>query len=180
MPKCVLLVVDVQTALVNEHPYNERKVIENIKNLISVARDHEKEVVFVRHDDGVGTELEYGTDGWQIYDEIAPNKDEKVFEKQYNSAFLKTGLKEYLDTKNVNSIILVGMQTEYCIDTTCKNAFEFGYKLIIPEETNTTFNNEYLSGEKLYEFYNFKIWNKRFASVLPVDQAINILKENNS
>ncbi len=178
MSKSVLLIVDVQTALVEKHPYNEQNVIDNIKKLISTARGNGKEVLYVRHDDGKDSELEYGTEGWQVYAKIAPNNGEKVFDKQYNSAFLKTGLKEYLDSKQIDTIILAGLQTEYCIDTTCKSAFEYGYKIIIPEETNTTFDNEYLSGEKLYEFYNYKIWNKRFANVLPVEEVIKILTYN--
>ncbi len=175
MNNTILLVVDVQTALIEEHPYNEQNVIDNIKRLITVARYNEKEVIYVRHDDGKGEELEYGTDGWQIYYEIKPNNNEKVFEKQYNSAFLKTGLKEYLDSKKIDTIILTGLQTEYCIDTTCNAAFEHGYKLIIPEETNTTFDNEYLDGQKLYNFYNYKIWNNRFAKVLSLDETIKVL-----
>lgn len=179
MRNSVLLVVDVQTALIEEHPYNEQRVIDNIKNLISIARSNEKEVVYVRHNDGKDGGLEYGTDGWQIHDDIAPDNDEKIFDKQNNSAFLKTGLKKYLDSKKIDTIILVGFQTEYCIDTTCKIAFEYGYKIIIPEETNTTFDNECLSGEKIYEFYNYKIWKDRFANVLPVGKVIKILANNN-
>jgi nicotinamidase-related amidase len=175
MSNSVLLVVDVQTALIKEHPYNKKNVIENIKKLISIARDSNKEVLYVRHDDGKGEELEYGTDGWQIYNEVAPNKDEKIFEKKYNSAFFKTGLKEYLESKKIDTIILTGLQTEYCIDATLKSAFDNGYSVIIPEQTNTTFDNEYLSGEKLYEFYNYKIWNNRFAKVLSVDEVSKTL-----
>ena len=174
----VLLIVDVQTALINEHPYNEQNVLNNIKSLISVARDNKTEVIYVRHDDGPSGDLEYGTDGWQIYAMIAPARDEKIFDKQYNSAFLNTGLKKYLDSKEINTIILVGLQTEYCIDTTCKSAFEYGYKVIIPEETNTTFDNEYLSGEKLYAFYNYKIWNNRFADVPSVENVLKMLSTN--
>ena len=177
MNQTILLVVDVQTALVEEHPYNEQNVIDNIRKLIYAARNNDKEVIYVRHDDGVGSELEYDTDGWQILDAIAPEAKEKVFEKQYNSSFLKTGLKEYLDNKKVSTIILVGLQTEYCIDTTCKSAFEFGYQIIIPEATNTTFDNEYLTGEKLYEYYNYKIWNKRFAKIMSVKETIDVLEE---
>lgn len=172
MSNVVLLVVDVQNELVKWHPYNEQRVIENIKNLISTARDNKKEVIYVRHDDGEGTELEKGTYGWQIYGAIAPNASEVIFDKQFNSAFHKTGLREYLESKGIDTIILVGLQTEYCIDATCKSAFDCGYKVIIPEETNSTFDNEYLTGEKLYEFYNYKIWNNRFASVVSIDDVI--------
>lgn len=172
----VLLVVDVQTFLINKQPYNCEKVIDNIKSLINYCRENDTEVVYIRHDDGEG-ELEKGKDSWQIYSDIAPQSNEKIFEKQYNSAFLNTGLKEYLDSKNIKNIILVGLQTEYCMDATCKSAFEQGYHVIIPEETNTTFDNEYLSGQKLYEFINYKIWNNRFAKLIPMNQ---MLKNNNT
>ncbi|GMA99531.1 cysteine hydrolase family protein [Pelosinus sp. IPA-1] len=175
MSNIVLLVVDVQNALIKAHPHNGQRVIENIKKLILSARDNQKEVIYVRHDDGKGTDLEKGTNGWQIYNEIAPNNSEFIVEKEYNSSFHKTGLRDYLESKDIDTIILVGLQTEYCIDTTLKSAFDYGYKIIIPKETNSTFDNEYLSGEKLYEFYNYKIWNKRFANVLPMDDVIKIL-----
>lgn len=178
MSNIVLLVVDVQNALIKKHPYNEKKVIENIKRLILTARGTNKKVIYVRHDDGKGTEFEKGTDGWQIYDDVAPNNSEYIVEKEYNSAFHKTGLREYLESKEIDTIILVGLQTEYCMDATLKSAFDYEYKIIIPEETNTTFDNEFLSGEKLYEFYNYKIWNKRFANVLSMDDVIKILLDN--
>lgn len=148
--------------------------MDNIKKLISAVRDNGVEVVYVCHD---VRKIEQSEDEWEICEEIAPNMGEMIFYKQYNSAFYKTRLKEYLESKGINTIILVGLQTEYCIDATCKSAFEHGYKVIIPEETNTTFDNEYLSADKLYEFYNFKIWDKRFAYVLPVEEAIKILSE---
>lgn len=175
MGNIVLLVVDVQNVLIEEHPYNEQRVIENIKKLISTARDNKKEVVYIRHTEGKGTEFEQGTDGWQIYDAIAPNDSEVIFQKQYNSSFHKTGLRDYLEGKDIDTIILVGLQTEYCIDATLKSAFDYEYKIIIPEETNTTFDNKYLSGDKLYEFYNYSIWNGRFANILSVDDVIKTL-----
>lgn len=174
---CVLMVVDVQAALIEDHPFNELKVIENIKKLISVARDNGKELVFVRHSDREGGGFVQGADGWDIYEEVKPIGQEKIFDKYYNSAFIKTGLKEYLEAKNIDTIILTGLQTEYCIDATCKSALEHGYKVIIPEETNTTFDNEFLSGEKSYQYFNFKIWNNRFGTVMPVEEVINILKD---
>lgn len=178
MNNIVLMVVDVQNALIKKHPYNEKKVIENIKKLILTARDKNKEVIYVRHDDGVGTDFEKGTDGWQIYNEVAPNVNEYIVEKEYNSAFHKTGLRDYLESKKINTILLVGLQVEYCMDATLKSAFDYEYKIIIPEETNSTFDNEYLSGEKLYEFYNYRIWNKRFANVLSMENVIKVLLDN--
>lgn len=172
MKNTVLLVVDVQTAIMKEHPYNEAKVIENIQALINHSRNNGIEVIYVRHDDGPGTELEYNTDGWQIYDKLAPKESDRIFEKKYNSAFRKTGLKEYLDSKGIREIILTGLQTEYCIDATVKSAFEQEYEVIIPAETNTTFDNHYLSGKQLYEFFNYTLWNNRFAKVMALEDIL--------
>ena len=48
----------------------------------------------------------------------------------------------------------------------------------MPKETNTTFDNDYLSGKKTYEFYNYNIWDKRFADVISVDEVIKILEND--
>lgn len=175
MEHAVLLVVDVQTSMIKEHPYNSQKVIDNIQSLLRTAREKELEVIYVRHDGGEGSDLERDSEGWKIYHGVAPLEGERIFDKNYNSAFVKTGLKEYLDRKGIDTILLVGLQTEYCIDATCKAAFEYGFKVIIPEETNTTFDNEYLSAQELYQFYNEKIWKHRFAEVLPVEEVRELI-----
>lgn len=172
MKKIVLLVVDVQKALVSENPFNKETTINNIDLLIKECRKNNVEVIYVRHDGGKGDELEFGSEGWQIYSRIAPKDGEKIVEKRFNSAFRNTELKKYLDERDIDTIILVGMCTEYCIDATCKVAFEYGYNLIIPEEANTTFDNEYMSGKEIYEYYNFKIWKNRFAKLEKVQEVI--------
>jgi len=170
MKNTILLVVDVQNVLIESRPYNTRKVIDNIKKLIKSARKNNIEIVYVRHEEA-GTPFEKGTLGWKIYNEVKPTDDEAIFDKNFNSAFLKTGLKAYLDSKFIKNIILVGLRTEYCVDATCKSAFDLGYNIIIPEETNTTFGNEYLSGKNVYKFYNFEIWNNRFAKVISMAEV---------
>lgn len=175
MKNTVLLVVDVQTALVETHPYNEKEVTGNIKHLIDACRAKNIEVIYIRHDGGKGSSLEKNTPGWEIYEAIAPQAGEKIFEKLFNSAFKETGLKQYLDSKKIENIILVGMQTEYCIDATCKVAFESGYRLFMPEMTVTTFGNSYLSGKDLCTFYVENIWKNRFAEIIPVEEMIRAL-----
>lgn len=178
MKNTILLVVDMQTGLLKKHPYNELTVVSNIKQLQEACRKKGIEVIHVRHDDGYNGLLEKDSPNWQIYQELAPLEKEKVFDKEYNSAFKNTGLKEYLDTKEVTTIILVGMQSEFCIDTTCRIAFEYDYKIIIPSETTTTFFNDYLSGQEASQYYEKKIWNGRFASVLPMNDVLTMIENN--
>ncbi|MBC8061030.1 MAG: cysteine hydrolase [Clostridiaceae bacterium] len=167
-----LLVVDFQNALVLAEPFAVAEIISNIKRLIKMCRENNVEIIYIQHNDKVGEELEPNSDGWKIYREVSPNVNEKVICKNYNSAFKETGLKEYLDNKYINQLIITGMQTDYCIDTTCKVAFEYGYKLIIPEKTNTTFNNGNILAKDLYEHYNLNIFKGRFGIVESIESTI--------
>lgn len=174
-----LIVIDMQTALVEEHPYNEAVVIQNIKNLLQACRARKIPVIYVQHDGGAGDELEHGSGGWKIYEKFMPLPDEKIFEKQYNSAFRNTGLHEYLQKIHAKNIILCGMQTEYCLDASCKVAFEYGYNVTVPQATTTTFDNTFASGKALSEYYENKIWNNRYARVISMEQTISEISEIN-
>lgn len=165
-----LLVIDVQTGLVEDHPYNEEKLIANILHLMGLCRDNHIPVIFVQHDGGMGDELAHGTDGWTIWKELSPMEGEIVIEKRFNSAFRQTGLREYMNQINAENIVLCGMQSEHCMDATCKVAFEYGYHITIVEDTTSTFDNEFASGQALAEYYQNKIWNHRYANVISMEQ----------
>lgn len=58
----VLLVVDTQKLITNEKLYELNKFVFNVKEIIQKARENHIEVIFVRHDDGIGSELTKGVD----------------------------------------------------------------------------------------------------------------------
>lgn len=105
----VLLVVDMQKAIVNEKLFKYYEVIGNIKELIKTARANNIKVIFAQHDDGQGYELHKGNTGYEIKESVSPLKDEKIFEKNSNSCFQNTGLLEYLREQKVTDIIIVGL-----------------------------------------------------------------------
>ena len=177
MSKKALLVVDVQNTLVELHPYNEEQILNNIAQLITKCRENETEVIYVRHHSTNNDFLPYGSHGWQIYNLLSPKDDEIIIEKTYNSSFRETNLKEYLEKQDIGTLILVGMQTDYCIDATCKIAFEYGYKVLIPEETNTTFDNKIMTGEKTYEYFMYHIWNNRYAQIMSMEETIRMISD---
>jgi len=172
-----IIIIDMQTALVEAHPYNETMVIERISSLLKACRSRKIPVTYISHDGGAGDELEKGSAGWQIYGDIAPQTGEKIFDKQYNSAFRKTGLHEYLKSLGAKNLIFCGMQTEYCFDVSCKVAFEYEYNVTIPQGTSTTFDNAFADGESLSRYYEEKIWNNRYARVIPVEDVIKEIQK---
>lgn len=172
MGQTALLVIDVQNALIQGNPYGKEHLIQNLQTLIHAARKHKVEVIFVRHDDGVGSEFEVGTPLWQIHKSVSPLEGEQIFDKQFNSAFHKTQLHAYLESKNIQKLMVAGMQTEFCIDATIRSAFDLGYQVAIPEQAHTSFDNPYMTAEKLIDYYNHYMWHERYAMVLSMDEAV--------
>lgn len=172
----VLLVIDAQKEITNERLYKFHEFVFTVKLLIEASRENGVEVIFVRHDDGAGTPMTKGLDGFELYEEFAPERDEKIFDKRVNSPFKDTGLAEYLSSKNETEIIVAGLQTDYCIDAAVKCGFERGYKIIVPRYANTTFDNRFMTAEKSCEYYNDFMWNGRYAECISAEDTILRMK----
>lgn len=170
MKETALLVVDVQRAVWVQDLAQKEQVTGNICRLVSMAREKEIPVIFVRHDDGPGSELTQGTEGWELIPQLSPQPGEPIVDKKYNSAFYQTGLEALLKEKGIRRLVLVGAQTELCVDATCKGAFERGLQVVIPASTHTTANNGMLSGEELVRLFTYKIWKNRYASIPTVEE----------
>lgn len=175
----ILLVIDTQKLITNEKLYKFDTFVYNVKEIIHEARVSDIEVIYVRHDDGIENELTKGNDGFEIYEEFQPINEEKIFDKKVNSAFKETGLLEYLIDKGEKDIIIVGLQTDYCIDATIKCGFEHGFHIIVPAYANTTVNNKFMSAEESYKYYNEFMWNYRYAECIPFDETIKRMKQLN-
>ncbi len=172
----VLLVVDTQKLITNPDLYNFDTFENAVKVLITAAREKDVEVIYVRHDDGAGAELTKGTPGFEIYEGFSPLRDEKIFDKTVNSSFKGTGLLEYLKEKNIRIVAVVGLQTDYCIDATIKCGFEHGFKMIVPENANSTFDNAFMTGDQSYKYYNEFMWKGRYAECISVEETIERMK----
>ena len=174
----ILLVIDTQNSIMNDSLYNFDTLKSNIKMLIAAARKNNTEVIFVRHNDETDVDFTRGKPGFEISTDFKPCKSEKILDKTVNSAFMESGLLQYLKSKNETDIIVVGLQTDYCIDATVKSGFEHGFRIIIPENTNSTFDNEYMCAEETYNYYNGFIWKNRYAECVTAEEAFNLI--NNS
>jgi len=172
----VMMVIDVQKALIDDHPYQESELLQNIGVLLSACREQRIPVIYVQHQEETGA-LVAGSDGWQIAAPIAPLPGEKTFDKKFNSAFRQTGLHEYLQQIGAHHLIICGMQTEYCVDTTVKVAFELGYDVDIPNGGTSTYDNKLFSAADLVKFYQWYIWHDRFAHVLSMEALLAEITE---
>ena len=170
----ILLVIDVQKALVDEDLYAYETFVDSVVRLVDAARKNGVEVVFVQHDAGAGSRLSIGDEGFEIIDEIKPEAGEKVFVKTVNSCFGNKDFKAYMEQQTDRRLMIVGLQTNYCIDATVKSAFERGFEVIIPEGTNSTFDNNYMNAETTVRYYNEDVWEEIVDSVT-LEEAIDLM-----
>lgn len=116
---------------------------------------------------------EYLLDG---FDASSDNPYALARRKEINSCFGNKELVEYLDKQKVKALMIVGLQTNFCIDASVKSAFERGYRVIIPKGTNSTVDNDYMDAETTYKYYNEMMWPNRFADCVSLDEAIGMME----
>lgn len=171
----ILLVVDTQKAITNNKLYQFDLFVDNVSKLIKTARENNIEVIYIRHNDGIDEELTPGNDGFEIYERFQPLPNEKIFDKKVNSAFKESGLFTYLQNNNEKDIIIVGLQTDYCIDATIKCGFDHGFHMLVPAYCNTTIDNSFMSGKQSYQYYNEMMWNNRYAQCVSLQDTLQIM-----
>jgi nicotinamidase-related amidase len=175
-----LIVIDMQKALLDDELYNLNGLLDNVSKLIEAARANRVEVIYVQHDAGEGSGFSVGDEAFEIADEVAPQAGEKVFVKRASSSFTNREFAAYLEKEEGDTLLIVGLQTNFCIDATVKSAFERGYDVFIPEGTNSTFDNPYMSGKTTYEYYMNEVWPDLFADCVTLDEALEMIRKHNS
>ena len=169
----VLLVVDVQKGIVDERLYAFEKFVSNIRKLIETAREHGVEVCYIQHDDGPGTGFSIGDDAFEVYSEFQPMPAEKP--GSACEAIEETI--DYLTAKGEKDVMVCGIMTDFCINATVEAGFEHGLHMIVPAYANSTLDNEYMTGEQSYHYYNEFLWPKRYADCVSMDRALALLKK---
>lgn len=155
-PKTALLVIDVQVGMFDESDpvYEGNKLLKNIKNLLEKARVNNIPVIYIQHSNGLGDMLNIGRLEWEIHPHISPKKGELVIQKTTPDSFHLTNLNEKLKELGTDNLIICGIQTEICIDTTCRKGFSLGYDIVLVEDGHSTWNNDSLKAPEIIKHHN--------------------------
>ena len=152
MPNTALLVIDMQIGLV-QGAYEDEPTVARIATLIEQARDVETPVVYLQHNHSRYAPLMKGAETWHIHPTLAPESGDCVVEKTASDGFLATTLHEALQQLSIDRLIVTGMQTEYCVDTTCRRALSMGYAVTLVADGHTT-GDASLPAGKIIEHHN--------------------------
>lgn len=133
-PGTALVVIDVQRDVV-AGASEESRVLAVIGDLVSVGRQAESPIVWVRHED---EQLVAGSPGAQWAAGLEPAADEPVITKTFRDAFEETGLKSRLRDLGADQLVIVGAQSEYCVSTTAHRALVEGFDVTLVKDGHTT------------------------------------------
>ncbi|WP_093210266.1 isochorismatase family protein [Sediminibacillus albus] len=89
--------------------------------------------------------LEIDTPGWQIHEAISPRAYDQVIQKTTPDSFHETILEQYLTDLYIDHLILAGIQTEACVNTTCRVGFSKKYKITLAADAHSTFAKQEIS-----------------------------------
>jgi nicotinamidase-related amidase len=127
-----------------------RAVIPNIAGVLRAARDTGMLVIHLRAEyggantsdvslfAGAGVNAtaccEPGSWGAEIVPELAPRASEPIIVKHRFSGFIDTGLEKLLRTNGVRSLVVVGVATQCCVESTVRDAAMHDYYVVVPRD----------------------------------------------
>ena len=159
-----LVVVDVQNDFVSPEGSASKRgedvsaalaMVPNLLRLIDEARRVGLTIVYIRtmHSEwtdtpswiyrssqksGLNTCRE-GTWGAVFYDGIAPRPTERVVIKHRYSAFINTDLNTVLKARNIQSVLVCGVATNVCVETTARDAYIYDYYVTMIDDCSAAY-----------------------------------------
>ncbi len=143
MTQTALLMVDVQLGL--DEPVwgtrNNTQAEANMQALMAHWRSENRPVIHIQHCSvEPDSPLRPDHPGNAIKPQAAPLEDEPLFQKNVNSAFIGTGLDDYLRQQGIDSLVIVGLTTDHCVSTTTRMAGNLGYEVTLVSDATATFD----------------------------------------
>ena len=139
--------------MVNPSFYRMDELINRLCKVIVEAKNKGVPIFYAQHHNPNGFPS-YGSDEWQLIPELAPQNSNRIIHKTTPDAFLNTDLHEKLQKCKIDRLIIAGIQTADCVDTTCRRAYSLGYKVTLIKDGHTTFDTQYLKAEQIIAHHN--------------------------
>ena len=156
--KAALMVIDMQDFFLDESSptftCGGLAILPNVKNIIEKFRECERPVIYTRHihspqlsDAGImgwwweGMCLE-GSPESEVHKSIAPRETDKVIFKHRYSAFYNTDLETVLRCLKIEDIVITGIMTNLCCESTARDAYFRDYRIFFPADGTGSIDEE--------------------------------------
>jgi nicotinamidase-related amidase len=138
-----LLVIDVQESFRERDTWaavSNPDIVDDVDALVRAARARGDLVVWVLHSEpGTGTVFDPRRGHVRLMDRLAPREGEPVLTKTSRNAFTTTNLQQLLTERGVDRVVVSGIQTEQCCETTARLAADLGYRVDFVTDATATF-----------------------------------------
>ena len=150
-----VLVIDVQQAFCAgpQAVHDAQGLLQRINAVTRNARQAGAPVIFIQHE-GEGTVLEHGSAGWQFADGLRIETGDLRVPKATPDAFLRTNLQELLESRHVHHLVVCGLHTEFCIDTTVRRALALGHPVTLVADGHSPAGNAFLTPQQIVAHHN--------------------------
>jgi nicotinamidase-related amidase len=171
-----LLVIDVQLGMFKSPiippAHDGESLLQRVSSLISRARSQQVPIFFVQHCGGKGHPLEEGTREFEIHQNIAPKPGEPVIRKHFCDSFHETALQPQLRSREIRSLIIMGIATEFCVDTATRRAFSLGYDVSLVKDAHSTWDAKELKARQIIDHHN-PVPGQLFARLVAADSVFD-------
>lgn len=153
-----LLIIDVQHALcTGEYECFEiKRVIKNINGLSAKAREAGIPVILIQHEEK-GDQLQHGSEGWQLAESLKTSPQDRRVRKTNRDSFYQTHLQALLQDFGSDRLIICGLQTDYCVNATVRQALKLGYDVVLAADAHSTVDNGNLAAEDIIAQHNAEL-----------------------
>jgi nicotinamidase-related amidase len=138
-----LVVIDVQKSFQqrpNWAAVSNPAIVKQVNRLVSAAREAGDLVVWVLHSEpDTGTVFDPALGHVQLMDGLVPLDSEPVVIKTSINAFTTTNLQQTLTSRGIRELVICGIQTEQCCETTTRVASDLGYEVAFVTDATATF-----------------------------------------
>lgn len=178
-----LLVVDIQDSFKLGPRWERRNnpdFEKNVDRLLQSWRAAGLPVFFILHTDP-DPGFERDSPLVKVMDFLSPRETEPVILKDTRNAFTSTDLQKRLDEKGVKRVVVTGISTEQCCETTTRVAADLGYDVDFVTEATRTFpialpDGSELSTDEIVRRTEAVLRN-RFARIARVDELVGELEK---
>ncbi|WP_186580124.1 cysteine hydrolase family protein [Aquibacillus kalidii] len=135
------------------------KVIDPIRQLKEAFQVKKRPVIYMQHTQrpngaDVGLlndllpsfqDLEFSMEGtWdcEFIDQLKPDESDYIVKKHRFSSFYQTDLEDLLVKLNVDTLVIAGVPTNVCVESTVRDAYYRDYKIYVPQEATASYTEE--------------------------------------
>ena len=159
MSRIAVIVIDVQQKFFGGKTpaYRADDVIDGINRVTGAARHHNAPVFFVQHESDANGPLVHGSDAWQLPRGLVREQNDGAIFKTVGDSFQNTSLAEQLRQKDIDSVLLCGYASEFCVNATARRAELLALRTVVVSDLHTTHDKPHLAADKIVEHQNF-VW----------------------